>query len=96
MHRKRKRDEPRANRIQASALAQEIRGYCDLGMSREPLRLAQAVSRKALIAPEEFFEAFRAVGVYAGFKTWRERIQKAHDGQSQRFKSECRPEMMEM
>ncbi len=96
MNRKKKPNRSRTERIQPSVLAGEIRGCCDLGMKREALNLARAVFRKKRIAPEEFFEALRAVGVYSGFKKWHERIQKAYDRQSHRFQSKCRPEMMEL
>jgi hypothetical protein len=87
-------DRKTENKTEASPLAAELAGYCDLGMRRQALRLTRATLKKRQILPEEFSEVTRCVGVYADFKSWKPSIEAAYNRQTLKFKRQVRPEML--
>jgi len=92
--------EPRSERhstsIQGSTTAAEIRGYADIGMKKEALRVVHTVLAKRRIRPEEFAEAHRAIGVFSTFEKWKSQLEDAYNRQSRKFKQEMRPYMVEL
>jgi len=71
-------------------LGEELAGYVEIGMRVDALNLVRHILASERIAPEDFSEAVRAVGVISNHQKWKPIIETAYERQSLRTKRKTR------